>query len=157
MQKAKAIPPSTFFPSKKGTNKKTPTCCFQLFVYLFSSRKPLMEMNSQLWRIGIEVGLQVVLGLNFLPTFLGVVEFSTPPPTHSKPPADRTCVRTSFVPTLIGVTRVVGARPVLVGVENSWVLPGKTRLGWVQGLFCLKTKDFDVGRWWSQLLSWGWK
>lgn len=63
IQKAKAFPPPTFFPCE-GTNKKTPTCWFQPFVYLFSP-KPLMGINSQLWSIGMQVGLPVVFSLTW--------------------------------------------------------------------------------------------
>ena len=111
MQKAKAFPPPTFFPSKKGTSKKTPDYVLLSSIYSLifipkafdGNEFPTSEEN-----IGITSSFGIEFSLNI---FWGSLSFQQLHRPTAKPPADRTCVRTSFAPTLIGVTRVVGARP----------------------------------------------
>ena len=102
--------PTNFFPLKKRYQQKDTyvllsNICSLIFIpKAFDGNEfPTSEEN-----IGITSSFGIEFSLN---TFWGSLSFQQLHRPTAKPPADRTCVRTSFAPTLIGVTRVVGARP----------------------------------------------
>ena len=104
------LSPTNFFPLKKRYQQKDTyvllsNICSLIFIpKAFDGNEfPTSEEN-----IGITSSFGIEFSLN---TFWGSLSFQQLHRPTAKPPADRTCVRTSFAPTLIGVTRVVGARP----------------------------------------------